>query len=137
MSAFIVEDKTINTIVTFFSSNRDSNWYKRKFKELGFDLETIAGKEKLGSAMFELNIKAVTQRYSGRAEDFRPLNYKFKFQPHYIRATVLKALQCWLYQCTEGDAFETDLFKTLDHFKGEIACDIVRNMKEYETASWG
>ena len=137
MSAFIVEDKTINTIVSFFALHRNGEWYRRQLKDIGFDLETQEGKDKLGKAMFNLNIRAVTQRYDGGAEDFRPLNYSFKLNIHFIRVTALKSLQCWLYQCTEGDSDQTELYKTMEKLKGEIACDIVRDTKEYEMAKWG
>lgn len=99
MSAFMMEDGTINRVVTWLSWEvTRSLWLKRKAEEaLHLDTTTHNWKDILGHAMFELNIDGVNDRYGeGEAEKFK-LNY------HYTPATVseiqvLKSMQCWLYQ---------------------------------------
>jgi hypothetical protein len=139
MSAFIVEDKTINAVVTYLACKRDGEWIRRQVKtEAGFDLETLAGRQGLGAAMFELNVSAVTQRYpKDKASDFRPLNYKFALIDGLPAPAVIKALACWLYQCSEGDCPENELYKLMDKIKGELCYDVVCKTKEYDNAVWG
>ena len=81
MSAFMVEDKTINIVVSILSRITRTNYtyLGRQFSDLGYNLETEEGKEKLGQDMFVLNLMGVDSRYGeGEAKGFRPLNYKFK-----------------------------------------------------------
>lgn len=140
MSAFIVEDKTINTIVTMLKNSEhvlDSSWYKRELKENGFDLDHLGGDEKLGQAMFKLNVQAITERYGeGEAEKFRKLDYKYSLQPHYTVISAYKNLRCWLYQCTEGDVPKTPLFKLMHGIADSIADHIVSRLPAYEKAPW-
>jgi len=140
MSAFIVEDRTINGVITFFALEKSDSWYKRKLKELNpqFDLDTREGREALGKAMFWLNVQAVTYRYEGGAEDFRALNYKYQDYPYFSPIQALKSLRCWLYQCAEGNIPETSkLYQLMEEFSHRLALDIVRKTKEYENAYWG
>ena len=138
MSAFLVEHKTINRIVSFFTSGKNS-YYRRKLKELNpqFDLDTFKGRETLGRAMFTLNIQVVHARYDSGVEDFGDLNYHYRTEISH-RYQALKSLRCWLYQCAEGNIPETSkLFQLLEKFSGEIALDIIKDTPEYEKALWG
>ena len=115
MSAFMVEDKTINRVVT---------WLKREVatsrhftldclaREYGVDLTSDNWDEKLAKAMFQLNCDGVNARYGeGEAEKFRPLNFTYKPEGDTFRVQVLKSLQCWLYQCNEGEVPQTKLYR--------------------------
>jgi hypothetical protein len=139
MSAFIVEDKTINTIITMLKNSEscfNSSWYIRKLKESGYYFED-GGEEKLGREMFELNCRAVDERYGeGQAKEFRNLNYSFNHQPFYTVISAYKSLQCWLYQCSEGTVPESPLFKLMQDISNNIANHIVSRMPEYEKAPW-
>jgi len=135
MSAFIVEDKTINIVITGLAYDRDGSWLKRKLSEAGYDLETLEGRTKLGWAMFSLNIRAVNQRYDDNSADqFRPLNFKFQLEGNYPKIAAFKALECWIYQCSEGDCNQSVLYKLMEDVAHSWACDIVSDMPEYETA---
>lgn len=133
MSSFLVEDKTINTVVTYLSTDRH-DWMKREIKkELGFDLDTHEGRKALGGFMFMMNIDALIERYDS-AEGFRPLDYEFQFQPYYTDFTALKCLSCWLYQCAEGEVYQRKEYKFFEQLRGDIAYRIVNKLKEYEMA---
>jgi hypothetical protein len=72
-SAFIVEDKTINSMVTWLDSALEEAYgtitIPHKLLELGFDASVAGWAERLGYAMFQLNIIAVDARYgSGEAK---------------------------------------------------------------------
>ena len=94
--------------------------------------------------MFQLNIDGVNDRYGdGEAKKFRTLNYAYvPAQPTTIyhlstKIQVLKSLQCWLYQCTEGEVVKNPLYKFFQdiaqpHLMSSIICDL----SEYRTAEW-
>jgi hypothetical protein len=140
MSAFLVEDKTINYVVNWLRRNIDQfSLIPHKLKELGFDTSVAGWAEKLGQAMFQLNIEAVNARYgSGQAEKFRQLDYRFEHTEAVSLVQVLKSLQCWLYQCTEGDAPETELYGLFDSdIQMYLMNKIITALPEYEEADWG
>ena len=88
-------------------------------------------------AMFDLNCEAVDQRYGpGQAEKFRPLDYKFQYLPHANNFQALKSLRCWLYQCSEGNVPETELYKAFDEISAAICYGIVTRLPAYEAAQW-
>ena len=83
MSAFIVADKTINNIVNWLDSALDEAYgtisIRQKLLELGFDTSVAGWAERLGYAMFQLNVIAVDARYgSSEAKKFRSLDYRYK-----------------------------------------------------------
>ena len=138
MSAYIVEDATINRIVSFLALNRDGDWYRRLIKDnTGCDLVTPEGQRNLANAMFNLNCKAIDERYGeGQAKEFRDLDFKYRREiPDRMKAYT--SLKCWLYQCTEGSVpDESLLYSTMNQIKGEIADDIVSSLPAYQAAKW-
>jgi hypothetical protein len=140
MSAYIVADKTLNYVV---------NWLRREIDRLpiishklnaaGFDTGVPGWAEKLGHAMFQLNIKAVDARYgNGEAGKFRQLTYRFEHTEAVSLVQVLKSLQCWLYQCNEGDVPTTELYGLFDTDVQMYLMDtIITKLPEYEEADWG
>jgi hypothetical protein len=140
MSAFMVEDKTINYVVNWLRREIDRlSLIPRKLKEAGFDTSVPGWAENLGQAMFLLNIKAVDARYgNGEAAKFRKLNYRFEHTEAVSLVQVLKSLQCWLYQCSEGDVPETALYKLFDEdIRLFLMSKIITALPEYEEAEWG
>lgn len=65
-------------------------------------------KEQLVNDLFQMNIRAYNARYETNVKDDRKLPY-FE-QTNYPIAFLLLACDCFLYQCTEGDVFEDQLF---------------------------
>jgi hypothetical protein len=140
MSAFMVEDKTINRVVTWLRDEIKHMYFiPKKLAELGIDTGKPGWEEQLGQAMFQLNIDGVTARYGkGEAESFRPLNYKYSPTYALTAYQVLKSLQCWLYQCTEGEVPETELYKLFDQdIKVYLMSKIIDSLPAYEKAEWG
>jgi hypothetical protein len=107
MSAYIVADKTINNIVNWLRRDVDLDRFSHiphKLTELGFDTGKSGWEERLGYAMFQLNVIAVDIRYgSDKVRKFRPLTYRYEVTEPMPLVQVLKSLHCWLYQCSEGD----------------------------------
>jgi hypothetical protein len=140
MSAFMVEDKTINYVVNWLRRNIDRfSLIPHKLKELGFDTSKAGWAEKLGKAMFQLNIDAVEARYgSGEAVKFLQLDYRYEHTEAGSLVQVLKSLQCWLYQCNEGDVPETGLYGLFDtDVQMSLMDKIITALPEYEQAEWG
>jgi hypothetical protein len=139
MSAFMVKDKTINTIVSFLADSQFARnhrgWMNYHFN---LDLSKDEAREALGKKLFQMNIDGVNARYGeGRAEEFRKLDYRYKFNPSLTAISAFKALQCFLYQCSEGEVDKTELYQTMNQISGAIAESIVCDLPQYESAPWG
>ena len=140
MSAFMVEDKTINSVVTWLKREVQRNHFALSFlaREYGVDLESAGWDAKLAQAMFQLNCDGVNARYGkGEAEKFRPLNFTYKPEIPYSLVQVLKSLQCWKYQCSEGEVPETKLYQFFEEVEHHVALKIVMNLPAYDKAKWG
>ena len=137
MSAFMVSDKTINQIVTYLKDDRESASRVRSELIEHFDIDPKTMPEVLGDLLFKLNIDGVNARYGkNEAQEFRPLDYKFRYALA-GRITTLKALQCWKYQCSEGDVIETKLYKIMKDYENALCHAIVSALPEYENSKWG
>jgi hypothetical protein len=136
MSSFIVSDETINTIASYigFEVLKDS-YIERRFKELGFDVRE--GWEKtLASELLMLNREAVFQRYGKLSDTEQQAVNDFEYISR-NRFQILKSIQCFLYQCAEGDIPETsELYKMLRELEHKIMHEIIDSMKEYQDAKW-
>jgi hypothetical protein len=133
MSAFVVQDKTINRFICWMENdNYNNGWTKHRLEEL-----KLTTRETLGKALFNLNCDAVNQRYGdGQAEQFRPLDYRFTYELVTTPHQALKSLECWLYQCSEGNVPETPLFQIMEDYSHRLCASIVHNMEQYERARW-
>lgn len=142
MSAYIVEDETINKIVSFLyakANGPDSSirWEATKLFKMGFDLASSLSCSDLAHKMFHMNVAAVNARYGeGEAEMFRPLDFRYQFAPA-SQIEVIKALKAWKYQCTEGEVPDLALYKAMTEMHCLFCIDFVEQTEEYEAASWG
>ena len=139
MSAFIVEDETINKVIACLNSLENgpdhADWITKALRKIGY-LGTLG--KTLGEAMFALNVASVEERYGeGSATGFRPLDYTFKDMVSPGTITAYKALQCFLYQSCEGECDRDKLFIALEKVKAELAQYIVNRLPQYESAVWG
>ncbi len=50
---------------------------------------------------------------------------------------LLKSLDCYLYQCSEGDVVESELFKGLSEFRDRFSRVLVASLPQYNAATWG
>lgn len=140
MSAYVVENATINRVVSFLAIDREGDYLRRTIlRETGCDLSTREGKDALGKAMFALNCNAVDQRYGeGESKSFRDdMTYTFALDIAINRLQAYKSLNCWLYQCAEGDVPGSSLlYAAMERVKGEMADDIVSRLPQYESQKW-
>lgn len=138
MSAFLVDKETIDRVITwvdYYTTSHEGDWFKEKMgEELGIYRWQEGWKDKLGQLMLDLNQQSLGIRYGDKAQS---LNYTF-----YPRLCTpvqgLKSLQCWIYQCSEGEIPEQNkLYKFFDGFVVRyFMTRIIYGMKEYDQAQW-
>jgi hypothetical protein len=91
----------------------------------------------LAQDLYNANVRAVNERYDETETpaqlSFRRRHYSPQWSPHQL----YKNLLCLIYQMSEGDVPESDLYKRLDKLTDEIAVAIVSSSPEYDRASWG
>lgn len=109
------------------------------------------------NALSEMNCNALNQRYihDDKAEpeqfpkDYNHFevakktiltigNYKdgaFEIPISYYQ--LLKSIDCYIYQCSEGNVPESALYKAVDDIRAMLANWIIRNTIAYNAANWG
>ncbi|SRR6266568_1598565 len=133
MSAFLVSEKTINVIVATLSAFlNDNHFLQEKASALSIDVSSTYWQEKLADALFKLNCEALHQRYND--SEFPLFQFQNAHDPSLIQ--VYKSLQCFLYQCSEGNVPEKKLFKFMEEFSHILANRIVITLPAYDKANW-
>lgn len=153
MSAFVVEHKTINRIVSELrtQARRGGHWERTYLVGpvlKAAELDNLADHNEngaetwqaLGMALLVANVDAVMQRYEGSAPDNLPgrmdetlLSYRFRIEDASL-LTAYKSLRCLHYQMAEGDVPERPLYKALETLSGQWAHKIVQDLPEYDAA---
>lgn len=146
MSAYIVEPQTINRILYRLMYDRDTYAKDVITRSTEFSCDNRGYASDLGQAMYNLNINAVSQRYSNcKNLDQLPGYFpdgeylaRFKFALHECgNMQAIKSLECWLYQCSEGDVPQkSKLFQAFErvlHSWQSRALDLI---PEYKQAKW-
>ena len=118
MSAFVVAEETINCVVT--AMNEDHRLSGEQLDELG-------GK------LWQMNADAVNARYSEKSG--APICYAHRTRA-YTLVQQYKATCCYLYQCSEGDVPQTELFKHVEDLSHRLAARIVSQLPEYQNSQW-
>lgn len=154
MSAFMMSNETLsalaNLIARYYVSSDSMGFYfpeelREELNDIRFD------GEKIFNELVKLNIASLSQRYS----DYHDMLGEIKYLPNYDfwkrpvmdveygvnmisqwHYQFLKSLRCYLYQCCEGDCYDTKLYKALDQLSLELAYFIATNQPEYEIAEW-
>ena len=132
MSAFMVSNETIETIINGVFWSGESNWMGCLIEAGYFDEANFI---RLGNELLAMNRDAVNQRYKENEE--AP---KFKWSqklPLRTNFQVLKAMECLKYQCSEGNVMETELYKLLEKMIYAQMYEIVHGLEGYEKAKWG
>ena len=127
MSAFLVNNETISKLANELYTNYregDNNPLKEKnTKEIAMEL-------------YKMNVKALKQRYENYDDMIVPFEYceKAIFDSTF---QLLKSLNCYLYQCSEGNVPKKELYKFLSKtVKFNVMRDIIENIPEYRNAKW-
>lgn len=120
MSAFIVEDRVINNVLSGVSR---LEYYKLK-KSL----------KALGQSFLDLNYESVNYRYSSNAF---PRSFKHETILPCSWAQALKSLRCLIYQsCEIPYCKEHPVFKDMLEIESYFVDKILENLEAYQYASW-
>jgi hypothetical protein len=144
MSAFIVSEKTMNLAVDAMRrATAHDTTLRAKFP--GLDRErgpfvALLGESDsvltaLGFRLYEMNADAVEARYHERQEV--PV-FRYSNRAHLASdVEAFKALRCLLYQCSEGNVPESELYRDAERAGHVLAEHIVRDLPAYNAAPWG
>jgi hypothetical protein len=141
MPTCIVDDETINKIVSYLYAKavgHDTSIISIGLVRMGFDLsDNTDHAERLANSMFDLNLVAVQAQYGEAEGEGFPLPvFKYLFTPA-SQIEVIKALECWKYQCTKGYVPKTKLYKAMAQTHCLLCSDYIHQLDEYENAPWG
>lgn len=135
MSCFIVSNKNLNTIATYIMdlSMRNSKQTKKLCREVmgAIGSDFLTG-ELLTKHLYSLNAVAYLDRYGEEVEGsayYEREDTKNLFQ-------VIKYLDCFLYQCFEGETPQDPLYKVLAKISSYLCSEAVGQSAEYIKAEW-
>jgi hypothetical protein len=120
MSSFLVNKKTIDRIVDLVKivSMETANLPKDK--------------DKLGQLIWILNHRALHQRYNDPIPE--EVDYTYEFDDCLLGDRI-DALECWLYQCYEGDVPELLLYKEMAEIK-DAAKHLLGRPRDVDLDNW-
>ena len=149
MSSFIVSNATINRIVAVLEY---ATQWKRLFPNPVYVNETLQvfntkSAKDLGQRLYDINVAAINHRYPDAVKNINNapgtiddngnhVPYKYEMVLPGTRFQGLKAIDCLVYQCSEGDIVNHPLYKALKDYGLAICSAIVSDMPEYENAIW-
>ena len=153
VSKLLVEDKTINLITDLFCYGYKQNL---KASEPIEPKQTGGWSSKLAIELKRMNLKALEARYPTNWQELTehqgikqidiemedgeilPGFVVFDDQHPYGETLPqkLKHVQCFLYQCNEGDISETPLFKAVQRLEAEMKNVIINELASYQEATW-
>ena len=136
MSAYIVEADTLYRVINLITKINYVNNSLKPIKD-----EAILTPQILFNKLNTLNRFAISERYEAEKMTDKP-SYKFNLERYnqVVSNTNqyqnFKSLQCLTYQCAEGEAFKSDLYKSLEEFERSFAVQIISSLKQYEQSTW-
>jgi len=138
MSAFLVNTSVMAKVVTAILLNFDTfdgeSTHRAPMLAEPTDAQREAG-TKIGRRLFLLNRRALRARYG--CSSLGPPEFIFDQWADASPVEQFKAMSCLLYQCSEGNVSDTQLYGELNRAAGELAQRIVQDLPEYDKASWG
>lgn len=125
MSAFIVEEETIDRVVFALC-----NWCGTAQDRMRKD--DPKHRNDLGQKLWDLNHRSVNARYS---EDTKPARYEYRGHPPTM-IQAYKSLACLLYQSCESGCDKDPLYVALREAESRLAKQIVKSLPQYDAADW-
>ena len=162
MSSFMMKTESIAIIADFISTvfnDKNNNTHMAIQGESYTTIENIQPQNSyiktvsikaVYNALSEMNCNALNQRYihddKAKPEQF-PKDYNhFEIARNYYDGAfeipasyyqLLKSIDCYLYQCSEGNVPELALYKAIQSIRNTLANWIIRNTIAYNAANWG
>ena len=143
MSAFLVEKKTIDRMVTAIKRGlmgSDNGFYTRLLDEMGFTPPFDDDFTTMGRLFYELNEYSLMMRYKGENSRAASGSYEFKSLPFddvsMRKIQVIKTLDCYLYQSCEGFCPDALIYKAVERWREWLVNTIITASADYENADW-
>lgn len=155
MSSFMIKSETLAYIANFIAVQMNNGYNYTGLESVDFSCfedckkDAFISAEEIYKKLYQLNFDAFHERYSGRHDDecileafqdmeiHKPVKYKDYYPVaekwHY---QMLKSMECYLYQCREGDCPKSEIYQAVKRFKDVLMCFIVHSSAEYHTAEW-
>ncbi len=138
MSCFICDNRTIEATVVMAGQlglKAPINDYESS------GTPVIGNENQIGSALLDMNDRAFEARYPSENNE---LKQRFelsglpapRFDNADSSAQYIKAAECLLYQCSEGDVMASDLYKWLDALIKTAMAHFVHATESYMKAQW-
>lgn len=154
MSAFMMQSDTIASLAkeimtpsraySMMEVRPDARECRGLFQmewEVPVRLSQFRSWEELADAMTVMNVEALRQRYGESSPEFFWESLEcvdLDAAPRPLRPVQFcKSLQCFLYQCAEGDVPDSDLYKALEAYERDVPRRIIMHMPAYAKARWG
>lgn len=149
MSCFVVTKECLDRAVwaMVFDPNSYPHWsYRWDMCENGVDEDgnftRPSQADNLGREMYELNLRAYHKRYPKEIREDHPQDLQHTYRFDWNRAKTpedaLKALQCVIYQCSEGKELEEHaIYQMMVKAQTMLAMRIIERTPAYESACWG
>lgn len=155
MSSFMMRSETLAYIANFIAIQINHGFNYTGITSADFSCfadcmkGVFADAKEIYKKLYQLNFDAFHGRYDGRHDDecifkafpdteiHKPVKYKDHCPVvekwHY---QMLKSMECYLYQCCEGDCPKTEIYQAVKQLKNNLMCFIVHYSAEYQAAEW-
>ena len=135
MSAFMVSNGTMDKVLEgIYTLAAEGYLSPLRLEDKTYDPKDFDSLTILGNDLFAMNAEAINHRYEA-AGAFEEYEFSFQFRPT-VHVRCYKALQCLIYQCSEGDVPDTELYKLMERVSSAMASRIIREHSAYEDAPW-
>lgn len=141
MSSFIVSDSLLRKIATLVTGFKSSDYRHCFYGTEFYDVASI-DPQKMIDALFLMNCDAIDARYgegSTASKTATKVGLVRFVRAEASQVALYKGIQCYLYQCSEGDVDESPLYKAVQAVKATLADRIIKTRFEaqYDAAPWG
>ena len=126
MSAWLVCDETLNHIASIMVRGYRNN------DALANEHTNIS----MANALKQMNLEALYQRYGDEYKESDSIVSSAMYSHATSPIQTFKHIQCFLYQCSEGDVPECLLYKKEEKLQDQVAYSIIDNLPEYNDAKW-
>ena len=134
MSSFFVGNKLISKL-----ANTIKVYYPQVLEDLN-----VKNSQELSRLLYNLNVEALRQRYD---DDYIDMIKDFEYDEgdgnfYFIKedkelAQFFMNLECFLYQCREGNVPDKEEFKVLERLSTDLAYEIAFKFSHEKGAKWG
>ena len=128
MSAWLVQDKTINHIADLLVYG-----LPQKHAIRGWD-----NQKNCAVKLKTINLESLKQRYGDEYDEY-DVHISHERYPVSLAISLIQSLkhvQCFKYQCSEGDVPDTMSYKEIEKLEDQLSWEIICNLKEYNESKW-